>query len=113
LNINKVAWSDPEDPEPKPNMVIDQHVLKRNRMFDLKQVLAIHPELLGVGIDNDTCIFVRDNEFTVVGSSYVTIFDGNIFNEKNELKTLPAESEQFYLLSHGMRYDLKERRVIV
>jgi cyanophycinase len=94
------------------DVVIDQHVLKRNRMFDLKQVLANHPELLGVGIDNNTSIFVRKNEFLVVGNSYVSIFDGNIFNEKNETITLPPESEQFYLLSHGMRYNMEARRVV-
>jgi cyanophycinase len=95
------------------NIVIDQHVLKRNRMFDLKQVLAKHPDLLGIGIDNDTCVFVRKNEFTVVGSSYVSIFDGSIFNEKNETTTIPSESEQFYLLSHGMRYNMEARKVVV
>ena len=95
------------------NIVIDQHVLMRNRMFDLKEVLIKHPELLGVGIDNDTCIHVRGNEFTVVGNSYVSIFDGTIFNEKNETTDLPSKSERFYLLSHGMRYNMQVRKVVL
>ncbi len=95
------------------NIVIDQHVLKRNRMFDLKHVLAKHPELLGIGIDSDTCIFVRDNDFTVVGNSYVSICDGSMLNERNETTNLPSESEQFYLLSHGMRYNMGARKVVL
>jgi len=94
------------------NLVIDQHVLRRNRMFDLKQVLAKHPELLGIGIDNDTCVFVKGNEFVVVGNSYVSIFDGTFLTEKGEIVNLSLESEQFYLLGHGMRYNMQARQVI-
>ncbi len=94
------------------NIVIDQHVLKRNRMFDLKQVLAKHPELLGIGIDNDTCVFVKGNEFVVLGNSYVSIFDGTFLTEKGEIVNLSSESERFYLLNHGMRYNMRARHVI-
>ena len=41
------------------NVAIDQHLLKRNRMFDLLEVLAMQPELLGLGIDEGTAILVR------------------------------------------------------
>ena len=33
------------------NVTIDQHLLTRNRQFDLIEVIEAHPELLGIGID--------------------------------------------------------------
>jgi cyanophycinase len=32
-------------------VTIDQHVLRRNRQFDLVDVIRARPELLGIGID--------------------------------------------------------------
>ncbi|MGH9792991.1 MAG: cyanophycinase, partial [Candidatus Acidiferrales bacterium] len=58
-----------------PNSAIDQHVLKRNRQFDLVPVIRAHPELLGIGIDEDTAIVISGDEFEVIGQSYVIIHD--------------------------------------
>ena len=87
--------------------------------FDLKQVIEKHPELLGIGIDERTAIIVNGNEFEVVGKSYVSIFDGTlcefIHDEGPEIKKitkLPPNSDKFYLLGHGRKYDLKNRCVI-
>ena len=57
------------------NSAIDQHLLKRNRQFDLIEVIEAHPELLGIGLDENTAIVVTGNEFEVIGQSYVAIFD--------------------------------------
>ena len=57
------------------NVAIDQHLLRRNRQFDLLEVIEAKPELLGIGIDEDTAIVVRDNQFEVIGKSYVVIYD--------------------------------------
>ena len=40
------------------NAAIDQHLLRRNRQFDLLEVIRARPELLGIGIDEDTAIVV-------------------------------------------------------
>ena len=80
---------------------IDQHVLKRNRQFDLIRVIEDHPELLGIGIDEDTAIVVSGDEFTVIGQSYVVILD--------QQKSIPPGG-QFYLLAAGDRYNLKTRQ---
>jgi len=56
-----------------PGAIIDQHFLKRNRKPRLNGVLAKHPELLGVGIDEGTALVVRGRELKVFGESVVTI----------------------------------------
>jgi cyanophycinase len=82
------------------NVTIDQHLLKRNRQFDLIPVIESHPDLLGIGLDEDTAIVVRGDHFDVIGSGYVAIYD----------HTRRIDSGgQFYLLAPGDRYDLKTR----
>jgi cyanophycinase len=81
-------------------VAIDQHLLKRNRLFDLVPVIESHPDLLGIGIDEDTAIVVRGDRFEVVGSGYVAIYD-----HTHRLDS----GGPFYLLTAGDRYDLQTR----
>ena len=59
------------------NVAVDQHVLTRNRQFDLFTILESKPELLGIGIDEGTAIVVRGEQFKVIGKSYVLIYDNS------------------------------------
>lgn len=95
------------------NVAIDQHVLARNRHFDLFSILDNRPELLGLGIDENTAIIVEGNQFEVMGESHVLVYDGSFYSKEGyELKALPEKSRRFYFLSSGDRYDLKKRKVI-
>ncbi|MTI29917.1 cyanophycinase, partial [Xanthovirga aplysinae] len=53
------------------NVAIDQHVLVRNRQFEMLNLLDKHPEYLGIGIDENTAIVVQEDQFEVIGKSYV------------------------------------------
>lgn len=81
-------------------VTIDQHVLKRNRQFDLIPVIEAHPELLGIGIDEDTAIVVRRDRFEVVGNSYVLVYDS---------QRMIGPAGRFYFLAPGDRFNLKTR----
>lgn len=95
------------------NIAIDQHVIARNRHFDMFDILKIRPELLGVSIDESTAVVVKGNSFEVVGDSYVIIFDGSFWSrEGSDLKTLPPSDKLFYFLREGDRYNMKKRQVI-
>lgn len=95
------------------NTAIDQHAIARNRHFDLFQILAKRPELLGIGIDEETAIEVKGDRFVVSGSSYVMVYDGNFWSrEGSSLKKLPPRESLFYFLKPGDRYDLKKRAVV-
>ena len=82
------------------NSAIDQHLLKRNRQFDLVEVIEAHPELLGIGIDENTAIVVTGNEFEVIGDSYVAIFDN---------QRMIGDHGFFFFLAAGDRFDLVTR----
>lgn len=82
------------------DVAIDQHLLQRNRQFDMIEVVEAHPELLGIGLDEDTAIVVRGDRFEVVGRSYVAIYDN---------QTTTDAGGEFYFLGPGDRYDLATR----
>jgi len=96
------------------NTAIDQHLLARNRQFDMFDILKNKPELLGMGIDESTAIIVNKNTLEVMGNSYVIIYDGTFWSrEGSDLKNLPEKDNIFYFLREGDRYDLKKRKIIV
>lgn len=82
------------------NTAIDQHLIARHRENDLVPVIAAHPGLLGIGIDQSTAIVVHGGEFEVIGESKVGIYDGKDHGGKG-----------YYFLSHGQKFDLKKRAV--
>ncbi|KAI0602486.1 class I glutamine amidotransferase-like protein [Biscogniauxia sp. FL1348] len=94
---------------------VDQHVLARNRHFDLLDVLRARPELrLGVALDEDTALVVARNDAYVLGASYAVLYDGGFWSrEGSDQKNLPEPDARFYFLRDGDRYDLGERKVVV
>ena len=89
-----------------PNTAIDQHLLKRNRQFDLVEIISARPELLGIGIDENTALIVEEDEFEVLGAGYVAIYDSNFWGEDGL-----ANDGRFFLLSKGDIYNWKIRKV--
>ncbi len=88
---------------------IDQHLLKRNRHFDLVEVIDAHPELLGIGIDEGTAIVVRGDQFEVIGRSYVFIYDHERMLANDDAGNLRPIAGRFYALAAGDVYDLTAR----
>lgn len=94
------------------NTAFDQHHLYRNRQYDMFALLEERPELLGIGIDENTAIIVQGNEFEVIGNKYVAIYDNTFWSPYfNEIDTLETGENKFYVLKNGDKYNLKERRV--
>jgi len=83
------------------NSAIDQHVIVRHREADLDPVIAAHPTLIGIGIDEEGAIVVHGNSFEVIGNRRVLIHDN-----KNHA------GKRYYYLSPGQKFDLKTRRII-
>ena len=95
------------------NVAIDQHLLARNRHFDMFEILDLHPDLLGIGLDENTAIHVTGDSFDVIGQSYVAIYDRSRWSaERDTTYQLPANSKQFYFLRRGQRYDMRRRTII-
>ena len=84
-------------------VAVDQHLIKRKRENDMVQVVAAHPELLGIGIDESTAIEVHGSSFEVIGPSKVAIYDIN---------TPGPGGKPYYFLSAGDKFDMKSRRLL-
>lgn len=88
------------------DVAIDQHLLRRNRHFDLLEIVQARPELLGIGIDENTAIVVQSDRFYVMGESLVAIYDA-----KSHVVGGPGgNGGPFYFLAPGDSFDLNSRQ---
>lgn len=93
-----------------PDVIVDQHFLKRQRESRLISVVLDHPSLVGVGIDEGTAVVVRGTEIEVVGKSAVIVID------PRGAKVAPSASSPvaagtgltFHVLRSGMTLDLAQ-----
>ena len=100
------------------NSVIDQHLLRRNRQFDLVNLIEKAPQLIGIGLDEATAVLVQGDTLQVIGRSYVAIYDyATIAGSRreptgSEERGAATSSGSFFFLSEGQKYDLKNRKPI-
>ncbi|MGB9835189.1 MAG: cyanophycinase [Candidatus Saccharicenans sp.] len=92
--------------------IIDQHFATRKRHNRLISVVAGHPELVGVGIDESTAIIVNpDQTFVVIGEKNVIVYDPSKaqVNIRND-RAISVRGLIMHVLLDGERYDLKKKR---
>ena len=99
-------------------VLIDQHFHQRGRLGRLLCGVAENPNILGIGIDENTAVRVyADAHFEVMGSNSVTIVDGhNIISsnvsELNPDENLAIVNVVIHVLPYGYGFDMKEREVL-
>jgi len=59
-----------------PRAAVDQHVDRFHRENDIASILRLHPDLLGIGLDESTAITVISDSCTVIGNGRVILHDG-------------------------------------
>lgn len=57
------------------NVVINPHIISAKRENELVEVLDAHGELLGIGLDDNSAIQVKNGSFEVIGLGKVAIYD--------------------------------------
>jgi cyanophycinase len=94
--------------------VIDQHHIARKRENRLISVVAEHPDLLGIGVDEDTAIVVGpDRTFEVVGEGSVLILDPARARIRTQpSKLIAIEGMALNVLVPGTRFNLDTRSVV-
>jgi cyanophycinase len=99
--------------------VIDTHFSKRGRLQRLFRRVAENPELLGLGIDEDTAVVVRGHLAEVVGSGSLTFVDGRgvRFDNAKDVVTRGASLTLSHLrvgiVGVGYAFNLRERELEV
>jgi cyanophycinase len=96
-----------------PGVLIDMHFGQRGRLPRLLSAVSMEPELLGVGIDEDTAILVQGSRFEVLGSGAVTVLDGRgavVALPRDANDPLTVVDVRLHVLRDGCSYDIKFRR---
>jgi cyanophycinase len=96
-----------------PDTIIDMHFTERRRLSRLVGAVCAHPGALGIGIDEDTAILLRDRHFEVLGAGAVTVVDAEPASV-----VPPAEPDgpttvldmHLHVLGAGCAFDLELRR---
>jgi cyanophycinase len=94
-----------------PNAIVDQHFSQRHRLSRLLSALAQRPDLLGVGIDEDTALVIEPNQSVeIVGRGAVTLVDPrrmrSNFDNADGGDKLEMLGLQLHVLPAGNRYVL-------
>lgn len=100
-------------------VIIDQHFNQRGRISRLFAGVAQNPNIVGIGIDEDTAIVVDRNEkFSVIGNGVVTVVDGrdieytNI-SEQHPNDPLALTNVRVHVLPEKYGYNLVEKTAII
>jgi len=97
------------------NVIIDTHFNARGRFNRLAQVVATQPDMLGIGLEDDTGVIIRQGiESQIIGYGTVTILDGKHITETNVTAInndhpISIKNLLVHLLCNGNTYNMKTR----
>ena len=101
------------------NLIIDSHFIKRGRFGRLAESVAIFPDIMGVGLAEDTGMVIKNGEtFEIIGSGMVILFDPRDLKHNNEnvLETgtpMSLVNLKVHVLTNGDRFNITKRKVKV
>ena len=97
------------------NVIIDQHFVQRGRIGRLLTGVAQNPEVLGIGIDENTAIIINKNgNIEVIGENSVYFIDGNEISysnvsEQHMNENLSIFNIKVHVLKQGNKFSLISR----
>lgn len=100
-----------------PGVIVDQHFSQRERFGRLINLVASSPDLLGIGLDEDTSILVTDEtELEVIGKGSVFCVDMRtaLTDAATARGTAPLmiSGAGVHFLPNGARFDLASRTLV-
>ena len=102
-----------------PQLIIDTHFIRRGRFGRLVEAVATHPKLIGIGLAEDTGLIIKNgNEFQVIGSGMVILFDpSSVTHNAHELlkpgTAMSISNLTTHILANGDRFKLDNRNITV
>ncbi|MFT4661096.1 MAG: cyanophycinase [Patiriisocius sp.] len=99
------------------NVIIDSHFIKRGRFGRLAEAVARHPELLGVGLGEDTAIIITGGcHFETIGSGMIILFDGtelkhNTVSKLREGTPITIGNMVVHVLANNDQYDVTHKKL--
>ncbi len=98
--------------------VVDTHFNQRGRPNRLLTTLAHNPQVLGVGIDENTAIdLVPGDRFTVIGEGAVMVFNGRVTHTNAASaasdEVIAVTDAKIHVLPSGYGFDLRAARPLM
>jgi cyanophycinase len=98
--------------------VVDTHFNQRGRVSRLMTIFAHNPNVLGIGIDENTAIdLVPGDRFTVIGEGVVMVFNGRVTHtnapDARDDQTLAITDSALHTLPNGYGFNLRTKRPIL
>ena len=95
-----------------PRLLIDMHFAERGRLPRLLSAVALDPEHLGVGIDENTAILVEGDRFEVLGTGVATVADAErstVVHAAGDCDPITLFDVRLHLMPAGCVFDLTRR----
>ncbi len=95
-----------------PKLLIDMHFAERGRLPRLLSAVALDPDHLAVGIDENTAILVEGTRFEVLGTGVATVADAKnstVVHPAGECDPITLYDVRLHLLPAGCRFDIESR----
>lgn len=102
-----------------PELIIDTHFIKRGRFGRLAEAVAVHPDLLGIGLAEDTGMIIKNcNEFRVIGSGMVIVMDAsslthNAHEQLPEGTPMSLSNLTTHILANGDQFTFNDRNISI
>ena len=100
------------------NVIVDTHFVQRGRIGRLFQAVVNNPRTLGIGLGEDTGLFIDNDIMTAIGSGLVILVDGRFIKDTNLTnidlgKPISIDNLIVHVLSQNDFYDLKAKNLTI
>jgi len=100
-----------------PALIIDTHFIRRGRFGRLAEAVAVFPNLVGIGLAEDTGLIIKNcDDFRVIGSGMVVVMDAsslthNAHEQLTEGTPMSLSNLTTHILANGDQFTLHDRKI--
>jgi cyanophycinase len=100
-------------------IIVDTHFIQRRRLSRLIEAIAVHPNLLGIGLGEDTAVFFKTpQKVEVIGSNLVVLIDGTqiSYNNIKQIKknqNICLQDVKLHVLPKGHSFSIIRRKILI
>jgi cyanophycinase len=100
------------------DVIVDTHFVQRGRIGRLLYAVASNPGLLGIGLGEDTGLYIYGNTMEAIGSGMVILVDGKVMADTNltdvEMgQPVSINNMIVHVMCDGDVYDLSTHKLVI
>lgn len=99
-------------------VIVDTHFVQRGRIGRLLYAAASNPGILGIGLGEDTGLYISDNKMEAIGSGMVILVDGRLMADTNLTdvdmgQPVSIKNMVVHVMCDGDTYDLSSHELAI